>query len=301
MPLRNAGRYTGEPRESRPKKPQSSFPVSLADSKGNMPSLSDTTIPIERSAPRAVENHLERLRDELLRLKTQLRQTQRLASLGTAAAMFAHEFNNVMTPVVGYARFALDRDDPQLMVKALEITLKQTEAAMGMGDRILGMAISEPAVFKSVSIKQVIESAIEYLCRELSAEGITLTIDVNDALQIWADPKQLQSVFFNLLLNARDALGGRGGRISFKAFSTNQDTTIIKVSDNGCGITSEHLESIFDPFFTTKTSDGDPRGRGSGLGLSICHEIVEEHRGTIAVQSEPNRGTTFTITLPTAV
>lgn len=258
----------------------------------------------------AVTASLDVLQSDLTRLKQQVRQSQRLAALGTSAAMFAHEVNNMMTPIVGYARFAINKGDPETMVKALETTLTQADTLIAMAGRILGLVVDEPVSFKPVVVAHAVANANECQCRDLSKDGIAFDVEIPEDLKVWADAKQLQQVLFNLLLNARDALDGGRGTISVRAHATDEDTIVIAVSDTGHGIKPEHLDSIFDSFFTTKGADranGAQRREsvsdgktGSGLGLAICRDIIEEHRGTISAQSQVGRGTTFTITLPSA-
>lgn len=251
------------------------------------------------------EVHLQRLQEDLARLKRQIRHTQRLAALGTTAAMLAHEINNLMTPVLGYAKFALSRNDSDLMTKALDTTVKQISSAIAMSDRVLSMAVDEPVAFKCVRLASVVEDAVECLCRDPEKDGITLTIDIADDLMVRANSPQLQQVFFNLLLNAREALDGRTGCITIRASSIDEDTVETTVCDTGCGIAPQDLESVFDDFFSSRrsaspgvASRGAPHKRGTGLGLSICRDILAEHRGGITVQSRLGEGTTFTITLP---
>ena len=257
-----------------------------------------------------VEARLDVLQSDLARLKQQIRQSQRLAALGTSAAMFAHEVNNMMTPIVGYARFAINKGDPETMTKALQTTLTQADTLIAMAGRILGLVVNEPVSFKPVVVAEAVANANGCLCRELSKDGITLNIEIPEGLKVWADAKQLQQVLFNLLLNARDALDSGNGTISVRAHDTDEDTIVIRVSDTGHGIKPEHLDLIFDNFFTTKRADctngvqpresaGNDKS-GSGLGLSICRDIIEEHRGTITAESEVGQGTTFAITLPSA-
>ena len=244
---------------------------------------------------------VERLEERFVALRDQARQAQRLASLGTAAAMLAHEFNNLMTPVVGYAEYALQHDDVEMMKKALRTTLRQTATLTAMADRILGLAIDEAQSFESVSVRPCAEEAVASLCRDLSKDGITLKIDVGDDLKVWADPKQLVQVLFNLLVNARQAIGGHGGRITIGAHQTVDEQTAIEVRDTGCGIPAEQLGAVFEPFFTTKQDLRRDGARcGSGLGLAICKDIIDEHRGRLTVESQVDRGTTFTITLPSS-
>lgn len=247
---------------------------------------------------RKLQAQFEKLERQFMLLKEQTRQAQKLASLGTAATMLAHEFNNLMTPVVGYAQYAVDSGDPELMAKALRMTLKQTAIVSTMTDRILGLAVNEAQSIQRVNLAEAVTDAEACLCRDLSKDGITLAVDIDRSLHVSADPKQLQQVFFNLLINARQAIKHRSGRIKVTAEKENDEYVAIHVADNGAGIAPDSLDSIFDEFYSTKK--GRPDKSGVGLGLALCREIIEEHRGRIAVTSELNKGTTFTITLPTA-
>ncbi len=243
---------------------------------------------------------VENLERRFVALRDQVRQSQRLASLGTAAAMLAHESNNLMTPVGGYAKYALEHDDVEMMKKALGMTLRQTATLSAMANRILGLAIDEAQSFESVAVRECAEEAVACLCRDLTKDGIALTLEIDADLKVWAEPKQLVQVLFNLLINARQATGGRSGRITISARETDDDRVAIEVRDTGCGIPPDQLDAVFEPFFTTK-KDARANGRpGVGLGLAICRDIIEEHRGRITVASELGKGATFTITLPSS-
>lgn len=251
-----------------------------------------------QDAERRLHAQFEKLEQQFLQLKNQTRQLQRLASLGTAATMLAHEFNNLMTPVVSYAQYAADSGDPELMAKALRMTLKQTGIVTSMSDRILGLATNEARPTRKVAVREMVEDAEACLFRDLSKDGIRLNADVDDSLCVLADPGQMQQVFFNLLINARQAIKHRNGRITISARRDGDEYVAIDVADNGCGIAPDRIDRVFDEFYSTK--EDRPDKSGLGLGLSLCRDIVEEHRGTISVRSEPEKGTTFTIRLPSA-
>jgi signal transduction histidine kinase len=248
----------------------------------------------------AMEQNLERLENEFTSLKDQLRHAQRLASIGTAAAMLAHECNNLLTPTVGYARYALDRDDKALMTKALHTTIKQSDAITAMCARILGLAMDERQSSQSVNVKSLVANTIGCLGRDLSKDGIALTVDVSDDLCVLGIENQLQQVLFNLILNARDAMADNGGRLTIAANPLENDRLEITVADNGGGIPPDVLENIFEPFFTTKRDPERLDKRGTGLGLAVSKDIIQEQDGTIAVHSAVHQGTTFIITLPAA-
>ncbi|HUU84510.1 MAG TPA: HAMP domain-containing sensor histidine kinase [Phycisphaerae bacterium] len=247
-----------------------------------------------------LQEQIQRLEEQFGRLREQVRQTQQLASLGTAAAMIAHEYNNMMAVVVGRARMALDTGERDLMIKALELTLKQASIVSAMADRILGLAVHEAPTREPVGVREVVEGALTAMCRDPAKDGITLKIEVDDDLKVRADERQLLQVFFNLLLNAREAIQHRSGRIKVGAAPDGADSVRIWVKDNGCGIAPENRERIFEPFVTTKKRDASGKVKGSGLGLAICRDIITEHQGSISVESEPDEGTTFTIILPRA-
>lgn len=244
-----------------------------------------------------LQEQFDRLEQQFGKLKDQTRQAQRLASLGTAATMLAHEFNNLMSPVVGYAQYAIDSDDPELMVKALKITLKQTGIMTAMSDRILGLAVNEVGGVQRVNIADAIDDARECLIRDLSKDNIELVTRIDNSHTFLGDPGQMQQVFFNLLTNARQAISHRHGRITISSERVDDEFVAIRFADNGSGIPADTVGEIFDEFFSTKKNR--PNKSGIGLGLSLCREIVEEHRGTIEVTSKEGDGTTFIITLPT--
>lgn len=256
---------------------------------------------VSRAKPTDAELRLQayfaKLEEQFRQLKEQTRQAQQLASLGTAAAMLAHEINNLLTPVVSYAGYALQAADTELMAKALRLTLKQVDLVTSMADRILGLARHDEKRVQQAPIAAIVADAIAALCRDFSKDGITFKCEVPDHLCVVVDPRQLTQVFFNLILNARQAIQHRQGRITISAARTDGEQVEIRVADNGCGIPRENLGRIFEPFYSTKQHDR-PGKSGSGLGLALCRELIAEHGGTIAVASEPGQGTTFTILLP---
>jgi len=251
-------------------------------------------------AESALRSNLQRLEAQLLALKQELRQAEQLATLGTAAAMMAHEFNNLMTPVVGYCHMALDAKDPALMTKAVEMTLKQSAIITSMTDRILSFAVNEPTRFTDVALRGVVEEAVACLCRDPAKDRITLKILVDESVHVRADAKSLQQVFFNLLLNSRRALNGKSGTIIIEAEKVAQHRVRVRVRDTGCGMSAERLITIFEPYITTKETEAGATPRISGLGLAICRNILREHESTIEATSAPGQGTTFTIDLPAA-
>jgi len=253
---------------------------------------------VEPSADYALENRFVELTAQFDLLRAQVRQAQQLASLGTAAAMLAHEVNNLLTPIRSYAEFALANQDVELMKKALTVTAKSVHILMGMSARVLEISAAKPRKPETVSVRKVIEDALASLCRELSRDGIGLTVEADPSISAWVDPLQLQQVLFNLLLNAREAMAAEhGGRLTISAHSSDTQA-VITVSNTGPSIPAELLPHLFEPFQSSKPAERDGRTRCGGLGLALCKDLVEENDGTLGVTSDPGTLTTFTLRLP---
>lgn len=232
-------------------------------------------------------------------LKSQLIQLQALDNIGTAGYMIAHEINNLLTPLANYAALALKNSkDRSLTEKALEKIVQGCERATKVMESILAMAKGQSQEKEIAQLITLVEGVFTCLCRDFTKDGITVKIQIPEDLRIWVVPVQMQQVLMNLILNARDAMLPRGGILVIKAKESG-DSTYIEVNDTGCGIEPANLEKIFDPFFTTKTDKNSPSGYpGSGLGLAFCKTIIEAHDGCISVESKPEHGSTFKITLP---
>ncbi len=246
----------------------------------------------------ALQAQLDHLGQQFDSLRAQLRQSQKLATLGTTTAMIAHELNNLLTPVMAYAREALDRDDVDLMRLALRKTLDRVTAIREMADRVVGLARRPDTVIKSVPLLHVAQEALACLGRNPAKDGITARVQIDPDLCVRANESQLLQVVLNLLTNARQAMLGRRGLLAIEAEPAPNDQVRLHVRDTGCGIPAEHLADVFDPFFSTKQSTDRPDQRGLGLGLAICRDIIEELGGQIELESTLGEGTCVTITLP---
>lgn len=245
-----------------------------------------------------VEAHVAKLEEQLKLLKAQVRQAQQLAGLGTAAAMIAHEVSNLLAPVVGYAQYTLKNFDADLARKALERTLSNGQILIRMMERFHEVGSAKVGTAQRMNVRLVAERAVESLCRDPAKDGITLTLEIDSTLHAVADPLQIQQVLFNLLHNARVAMEKQhNGRITVTARHEAGEVVVI-VRDTGPGIDAAILPHLFDAFASTKSPLNGSRARCSGLGLALCKDLVEENRGTIAVDSGSQRGATFTIRLP---
>ncbi|WP_428938202.1 sensor histidine kinase [Fontivita pretiosa] len=257
------------------------------------------TVPIEQS----LSAQIAQMQSQLDTLRSQLTESQRLATIGTIAAVIAHEFNNLLTPIVSYSQYALqsaesDKPDLELIKKALSKAFQSASKAGKICTSMLNLARGQ-SVFGQVQVQQLVDEVLLVLARDPQKDGIALRVQIQPGLVVHGDPVQLEQVLLNLLINARQAMLGRGGSITVKAARAAEDDEVrIQVIDTGPGIPEKLLPKIFQPFFTTKGTAKPGEARGTGLGLAICKEIVEHHKGRISVSSEPGRGTTFTIHLP---
>lgn len=245
-----------------------------------------------------MDRRVAELQERFDRLQSQVRQAQQLAGLGTMAATIAHEVNNLLTPILGYAKAALQTDDVALKDKALSVTVKSVNMLVSMSDHVLQIGAAKPAHREAVSVRTAAEDAAESLCRDLSKDGIQFTVDVDPATTAWADALQLQQILFNLFINAREAMsGGHSGRLTVSA-TARGDETVVEIKNTGDPIPAGILDHIFEPLQTSKHPKGTAHARCGGLGLTLCRDLVKENGGTIRVTSDVETGTTFTISLP---
>ncbi len=262
--------------------------------------------PLIELSDRTLIGKVAEMQAQLDALREQLTESQRLATIGTIAAVIAHEFNNLLTPVVSYSQYALqsaesDKPDLEQMKKALAKSYQGSSKAGRICASMLGLARGESS-FGEVNIQRLVEETLMVLARDPQKDGIALRVQVQPGLTVMGDHVQLEQVLLNLLINARQAmLGGRNGSITVRAAKSDDDGELrLQVIDTGPGIPEKYLHRIFEPFFTTKGTTRKGEAKGTGLGLAICKEIVEHHQGRIVVQSEVGKGTTFSIYLPVA-
>ena len=261
------------------------------------PPNTSTQAPPTSDAARLV-GQLDNLERDLQDLRLQVQRLQRLASVGTIATMLAHEFNNLLTPILSYSQFARSSDDPDLQKTALEKCYKNAQRMATMCSKVLGVAVTDQLGPAMTEIRPLLVDAVACLGRDLAKDNIQLTIDAAEDLTARVHAGSLQQILFNLVLNARQAMLDHPGRLTLAAAMIENGRLQITVADTGCGIRPENIDRIFEPFFSTKEYEGQQDRRGLGLGLHICKQLVEEQQGQITFQSAPNQGTTFTLTLP---
>jgi len=241
-------------------------------------------------------SHFEQLEAQLQAVREGLSHSHRLSTLGTIASVIAHEYNNILTPVISYCQLALKHpDDIEKMKKAVEKSLAGAERAASISGSLLGFAREEDDRHVA-SLPEVIDDAINCMGRHPEKDGIEMKIDA-PRIKLAIGPLNLQQVLVNLFMNAREAMRRTGGSITVTAEQKAQLATLT-VADNGPGIPQEVLDRLYEPFVTHRR-DAHAR-QGTGLGLSICRDLVEQAGGTIDVDTAADRGTTFTIKLPIA-
>ena len=236
------------------------------------------------------------LRDisERQHIEQQLRQTERLAEMGTLAAGMAHEIGTPMNVILGRAEQLIRKTQEETTKKSLEVIVAQVERITKIMNQLLTFARRKPSERRRVNLGQTLDDCLEVLQERIRRSHVRVESHYETALHpvhVHADPDQMSQVFLNLFINAIHAMPDGGTlRISLEPADSHVRAVI---ADTGHGIPAEDLPKIFNPFFTTKEA-----GKGTGLGLTVVHNIVQEHGGAIAVDSEPGTGTTFTVTLP---
>ena len=251
----------------------------------------------------------ERLRaeEEKVKLQAQLHQAQRMESVGRLAGGVAHDYNNMLSVILGYTHMALQEVDPQSsLYENLEEILTAAKRSTGITRQLLAFARKQTLSPQVLDLNEAVTGMINMI-RQLIGEDIKLSwTPADNCWPVRIDPSQLDQVLANLCVNARDAIVGVGevrirtGMANFAEQCCMGPATVaageyvfLFITDSGCGMDQEILDRIFDPFFTTKEV-----GKGTGLGLATVYGIIEQHKGFIDVDSEPGKGTTFKIYLP---
>jgi len=242
------------------------------------------------------DEKLAELEAQVKALRQQLHRAQQLATVGTMTAMVAHEFNNILTPIINYAQLA--QKNPSLVNKALTRAAEGGARATDICRALLGVTQPHNDTQREICLIALVRQALQAMARQPEKDRIELQICIPEDLTITTRPVELQQVLMNLLINARSAVLAAAGPSEIEiSAEKKQDCTVICVSDNGLGISPENLKRIFEPFFSTKDAP-DGESQGYGLGLAFCQEIVSDLGGSISTESALSEGTTFTLRLP---
>jgi two-component system NtrC family sensor kinase len=232
---------------------------------------------------------------ERVQLEEQMRQTEKLSSLGLLAAGVAHEVNTPLAVISNYAQMLarqIGADDPrQLLVDKI---VKQTFRASEITSNLLNFSRAASSTFSDIDLNGVIRDTLALVRHPLGSSQIQVDLLLDSELPaIFGNANRLQQVFLNLFLNARDAMPS-GGRLTVVSSRSNSHVE-VHVTDTGHGIRPDHVNRVFDPFFTTKIP-----GQGTGLGLAVTYGIIREHGGKVELESHPGRGTSFRLEFPTS-
>jgi len=240
------------------------------------------------------------LQQQIEILKQQLAQAQRLTALGELVGTTTHEFNNVLMTIINYAKLGMRHKDSVTREKAFEKILAAGNRAAKITNTVLGLARRRSAGQEPTDLVELVENTLVLLQREMNKYRVAVDTHFQPIPEAYVDANQIQQVLLNLLINARQAMP-RGGRLSIRlSHDAENDMIDLVVRDYGCGIPPEMLPRIFDSFFTTKSGPDASGKGGTGLGLSMCRDIIEAHQGRIRVDSTVGKGTAFTLKLPTA-
>lgn len=235
-----------------------------------------------------------RMERELEEARLQVIHAEKIASLGRLAAGVAHEINNPLAGILLYADMLLKEiSHNEAWRQDLEEIITQTLRCKEIVTRLLDFSRQSLGQRCMVEISRILGQSLDLLRRQSLFLNIEIHKDFQPGLALQGDAGQLRQVFTNLMINAADAMEGKGTLTLRTRLEQTQQQAVIEISDTGSGIDSEALDKIFEPFFTTKSP-----GKGTGLGLSIVYGVIQRHGGTIDAASTPGKGTTFTIRLP---
>ncbi|OGB94795.1 MAG: hypothetical protein A2Z31_09785 [candidate division NC10 bacterium RBG_16_65_8] len=239
-------------------------------------------------------------------LAQEVQQAEKLAVVGQLTAGIAHQIGTPLNVISGSAEYLMmEWGDDKARPEELEIIIAQTDRIAKLIRQLLNFARPARMESRSLDLHELLRTVLALTEHQIAKEGIAVTTDVEaDLPPILGDANQLEQAFLNIVINAWHAMPG-GGSLALGARAvpasdrhrrvgrTTQPGVEVVIADTGMGIASEHMPKIFDPFFSTKGV-----GKGTGLGLAICRRIIEDHHGSIEVESVVGRGTTFTIWLP---
>ncbi|MEK7268518.1 MAG: ATP-binding protein, partial [Nitrospirota bacterium] len=242
------------------------------------------------------------LYQDLKRSQILMRRTDRLRSLETIAGGFAHEIRNPLTSIKTFVQLAPERkNDPEFMGQFSKVVFEDVDRIERLIQEILDYARYMEPKFMEEDLNDVIASCMYFIEVKADSKAITVEKDLASELpRVMLDRQQIKQVLLNLFLNAMEAMSDSGGRLTVKTHrltkSGGDSWVQVEIADTGHGISAANLDHIFDPFYTTNHKSGEREG--TGLGLTIVHQIVQEHHGYIEVKSAVGSGTTFFVNLP---
>lgn len=238
----------------------------------------------------ALYSDLRNKMQELQETQEQLVQAAKLAAIGEIASNVAHEINNPLTSILGYAELMREEDDRDSILRDIDIIEQESLRAREIVRQLLEFSRKKPLELKTMNVNEILKDVLKLVSLRLKGTSMRIEENYGEIPETMVDSDQLKQVFLNMINNAFAAMG-EGGTLTLDTYSINEEIA-VSISDTGPGIDEEALPRIFEPFFTTK------QDKGTGLGLSISYRIVAAHNGRIDVTSRRGEGTRFTITLP---
>lgn len=247
--------------------------------------------------PRDAE--IAELKERISRLEETLTKTQSLTAVGELAGTTAHEFNNILTLTINYAKMGLRHHDDETREKAFNKILDASNRAAKIVSVVLGLARNRKPGKEPTNLITLTDDVLLLLERELVKYRISVEKKYEPVGLVLVNGNQIQQVLINLIVNARQA-SPNGGRLIIRIRPCEEQPQYVElvIRDFGIGISQEKLPRIFDAFFSTKQGPDETGKGGSGLGLALCKKIIEDHLGKIKVESTVGKGTSFTIRLP---
>jgi two-component system NtrC family sensor kinase len=243
---------------------------------------------------RTLEDRVARKTRELERTQAGLIGAEKMASLGKLAATVAHEVNNPLFGILTYARLALKDSSDEKQRERLKTIERESLRCGEIMRNLLTFARQTPKKREPNDFNGLVERALKLVKHQMELQQIELEVNLEtDIPQVTCDAGQVQQVALVLMVNANEAMP-KGGRLFVSTeYDRDEEQVRLRVRDTGCGITADAMSKIFEPFFSTKEDQ-----HRTGLGLAIAKNIIDQHGGTIEVQSEPGAGTGFLVTLP---
>jgi two-component system NtrC family sensor kinase len=238
-------------------------------------------------------------RDEQLKefARDKIMESERLAMIGQLAAGVAHELNNPLQGIVAYSHLLLEKmhcEDP--MTGTMQKIVGQADRCRDIIRGLLDFSRQTKPQKMQSNVNHILLECVSLVEKQVLFQNIEIKMDFENLPLIFVDPSQMQQVFMNMIINAAEAMDGSGRLTLATWFDPVEKSVEVAFTDTGYGIREEDMQRLFDPFFTTKEV-----GHGTGLGLAISYGIVREHKGTISVESEIGKGTTFIVSLPVTV
>ena len=258
--------------------------------------------------PKTISAYVERTRDitDIAKLEEQLRQSCKLETIGMLTGSIAHDFNNILSAILGYSEISLKMTAENSEIHDyLKRILSASSRASNLVKQILNFSRKGEREVRPVQIKHIVDEALALIRASLPVT-ITIERELGSEAFIMCDATQIYQILINLCSNAGYAMREKGGVLKVSLADVTVETSVIDqqpiapghyvqlgVSDTGIGMTDDIKKRIFDPFFTTKE-----KGKGTGIGLSLTHDIIKSYRGALTVQSDPGKGSIFTVYIP---